>query len=50
MKGRQVGIAQIFWGTAQETGSQNCAIPRGNYQLATGMTTIQNYTIPRRKC
>ena len=50
MKGQQVGIAQFFWGTTQETGSQNCAIPRGNFQLAVGVTSSHNYAIPKGNC
>jgi len=37
----------VLGGTAWETGTQNCAIPRGNWQLATGVTGSQNCTIPR---
>jgi len=47
MKGQKAEIAQFFWGTAQETRSQNCTIPRGNYQLVVGVTGNQNYTTPR---
>jgi len=36
MNGQQAGIAHFFWGTPRETGSKNCAISKGNLQLAVG--------------
>jgi len=46
MKGQQAEIDQLLGGTALETGSKNCAIPRGKWQLDVGATSSQNYVIP----